>query len=68
MKVPPADCKVLSFLWRENNTDPISVYEYGRHISGAKSSPTCVNYALQQVGRDSRDDNEMVAKLINRNF
>ena len=68
VKVPPADCKVLRFLWRENNTEPISVYEYGRHIFGAKSSPTCVNYALQQVGRDSRDDNGMVANLINRNF
>ena len=43
------------------------MYEYGRHIFGAKSSPTCVNYALQQVGRDSRDDNGMVANLINRN-
>ena len=68
VKVPPADCKVLKFLWRENNTDPISVYEYGRHIFGAESSPTCVNYALQQVGRDCRDDHGMVAKLINRNF
>ena len=68
VKVPPADCKVLIFLRRENNTEPISVYEYGRHICGAKSSPTCVNYALQQVGRDCRDDHGMVAKLINRNF
>ena len=39
--------KVLRLLWRENNTDPISVYEYGRHIIGAKRSPACVNYALQ---------------------
>ena len=68
VKVPLADCKVLRFLWRENNTDPISVYEYGRHIFGAKRSPTCVNYGLQQVGRDSGDDIEMVAKLINRIF
>ena len=68
VKVPPADCKVLRFLWRENSTDPISVYEYGRHMFGAKSSPACVNYALQQVGRDSRDDNGMVANFINRNF
>ena len=44
------------------------MYDHGRHIFGAKSSPTCVNYALQQVGRDCRDDNGMVAKLINRNF
>ena len=68
VRVPPTDCKVLKFLWRENHTDPISVYEYGRHIFGAKSSPTCVNYALQQVGRDSRDNNGMVSNLINRNF
>ena len=32
VKAPPADCKVFQFLWRENNTEPISVYEYGRHI------------------------------------
>ena len=68
VKVHPADCKVLRFLASENNTEPISVYEYGRHIFGAKSSPTCVNYALQEVGRDCRDENGIVAKLINRNF
>ena len=66
--IPPADFKVPRFLWRENITDPISMYEYGRHIFGAKGSPTCVNYSLQQVGRDSRDDIEMAAKLININF
>ena len=49
VKVPPADCNVLNFLWRESNTEPISVYEYGRHIFGTQSSPTCANYALQQV-------------------
>ena len=25
VKVPLSDCKVLRFLWRENNTDPFSV-------------------------------------------
>ena len=68
VKVPPADCEVLRFLWKERSTEPISVYAYGRHTFGAKSSPTCVNYALQQVGRDCRDENGIVAKLINRNF
>ena len=51
-KVPAANCKVLSFLWGENQTKSIFVFECGRHISGAKSSATCVNYALRQVGRD----------------
>ena len=68
VKVPHAVCQVLRFLWRESNTKPFSVYEYGRHIFGAKSSLTCVNNALQQVGRDCRYENGMVANLNNRNF
>ena len=68
VELPPADWKVIRVLWRENNTKQTSVYEYGRHIFGAKSSSTCVNYALQQVGRDCKDENGLVAKLINRNF
>ena len=55
-------------MWRENNTEPISVYEYGRHVFGAKSSPTCVSYALQHVERDCGGNKGMVASLINRNF
>ena len=68
VKVPPADCKVLRFLWKENKTEPVSVYEYGRHIFVAKSLPSCVNYALQQVGGDCKDENMRVAKLIIRNY
>ena len=64
VKVPPADCKVLRFLWRETNTDPISVYEFRGHIFGAKSSPTCVNYALQQAGRDCGGEHGMVDQKI----
>ena len=59
---------MLRILWREKNTEPISVYEYGRRNFGAKSLPTCVIYALQQVGRDCKYENGMVASLINRNF
>ena len=68
VKLPLADCIVLRFLWRESNTEPITVYEYGRLIFGAKSSPTCVNHALQQVGRDCGCDKGMVASLINEKF
>ena len=53
VKVPPEDCKVLRFLWRDNPNDPFKVYEYGRRNFGAKSSPTCANYSLQQVARDN---------------
>ena len=66
MKVHSADCKIPKTLWRKSNTETVSVM--GRLVLVAESSPTCVNYAMQQVRRDYRDDNEMVTKLINRNF
>ena len=64
MKVRPSVGNVLNFLWRESNTEPISVYEW--HIFGAEGSPTRVNYALQQVGQDCKDNIVMITKLINR--
>ena len=68
VKVPPEDCIVLRFLWRDNPNKPVKVYEYGRHIFGAKSSPTCANYALQQVARDNAQESPPITKLIMRNF
>ena len=68
VKVPPEDCKVLRFLWRDSPNEPVNVYEYGRHIIGAKRSPTCANYALQQVARDNAQESPQITKLIMRNF
>ena len=68
VKVPPEECKVLRFLWRDNPNEPIKVYEYGRHIFGAKSSPTCANFALQQVAKDNAHESPQITKLIMRNF
>ena len=68
VKVPPEDCKVLRFLWRDNQNKPVKVYEYGRHIFGTKSSPTCANYALQQVARDNAQESPQTTELIMRNF
>ena len=44
------------------------MYEYGRHIFGAKSSPTCANYALQQVAKDNAHELPQITKLNMRNF
>ena len=44
------------------------MYEYRRHIFGAKNSPTCANYALQQVARDNAKESPQITKLIMRNF
>ena len=68
VKVPPEDCKVLRFLYRDNPNEPVKVYEYGRHILGAKSLPTCANYALQQVARDNAQESPQINKVIMRNF
>ena len=46
VQVPPEDAKCLRFVWRENQSDDLSTYEYTRHIFGAKDSPTCASYAL----------------------
>ena len=44
------------------------VHQYTRHIFGAKDSPTCANYALQQTGRDNENDFPDAARAITENF
>ena len=68
VRVPPEECKVLRFLRRDNPKEPVKVYEYGRHIFGAKNLPTCANYALQQVARVNAQKSPQNTKLIKRNF
>ena len=68
VKVPPQECRVLRFLWRNRPQDKVGVYEYTRHVFGAKSSPTCANYALLQAGIDNREGHQIAAKAIKRNF
>ena len=68
VKVPPEVCNVLRFLWGDNTNEPVKVYEYGRHIFGAKTSPTCASYALQQSAKDNTQESSQITKLIRRNF
>ena len=51
--VPDCDEPSLRFLWQEEPTTNVVVYQYTRHIFGAKDSPTCANYALQCTARDN---------------
>ena len=46
VKVPAEDDKCFPFIWRENQADTLSTFEYTRLIFRAKDSPTCSNYAL----------------------
>ena len=51
--VPDCDQPSMRFLWREDPTTNVVVYQYTRHIFGAKDSPLCANYALQRTARDN---------------
>ena len=62
--VPSDDNRCLRFIWREYPEQRIEVYEYTRHVFGAKSSPTCANYALHQVAKDE----ENLVKAVQQNF
>ena len=48
--VPKEECKCLRFLWRDEPSDTVGIYEYTRNVFGAKSSPTCAIYGFQQDG------------------
>ena len=66
--VPEQDRSCLRFLWRPRTYEPVQRYEYQCHVFGAKSSPTCANYALKQVGLDNEKECPVVAKAIQNNF
>ena len=66
--VPNDDSRWLWFLWREDPEQRIEVYGYTRHVFGAKSSPTCANYALHQVAKDNPKEDENLVKAVQRNF
>ena len=66
--VPSADSRCLRFLWRDKSKQRIEVYEYTRHVFGAKSSPTCANYALHQVAKDNANNDENLVRTVQRNF
>ena len=47
---------------------PVQIYEYQRHVFGAKSSPTCANNALKRVAIEKEDEFSIAAKTIHNNF
>ena len=63
VQVPEQDRRCLRFLWRPRTNEPVQTYEYQRQVFGAKSSPTCANYALMRVGLNNEDMNP-IAKTI----
>ena len=66
--VLPAEQSVLRFLWREDPSMNIEVYQYTRHIFGAKDSPTCANHALLRTARDNNSDFLEAAQAVCQNL
>ena len=66
--VPEADQSALRFLWRQSPESPIEVYQYVRHIFGAKCAPTCSNYALLRSAEDKEMKFPIAALAVKRNF
>ena len=68
VQVPEQDKSCLRFLWRPWTNEPVHIYEYQRHVFGAKSSATCANYALKRVGLDNEKLYLIAAKAIRNKF
>ena len=67
-QVPDQDRSCLRFLWRPRTSEPVQIYEYKRHVFGAKSSSTCAKYALKRVELDNEEEYPIAAKETQNNF
>ena len=63
--VRPQDCKFLRCLW---GTEDPEIYEYVRHVFGAKCSPTCADHALQTCTNDKASYYPSVQRLFHQRF
>ena len=66
--VLPEDRRSLRFLWREDPTSDVEVYQFTRHIFGAKDSPTCSNFALRKTASDNEDQFPAAALAVKLKF
>ena len=65
--VPPEDQVALCFLWRQSPGSEAEVYQYQRHIFGAKCAPTCSNYALLRSAEENKLQFPTAALAVKRN-
>ena len=63
-----SDQRSLRFLWREDPTSDVSVFQYARHIVGAKDSPTLGYYALRRTPVENQDRYPDAACAMLNNF
>ena len=68
VEVPEHEQRFLRFLWREGPSSEIETFQYTRHIFGAKSSPTCANFVVQQTARDNVKSFPVASKAVFTSF
>tara|TARA_B110000881_G_scaffold142907_1_gene126249 strand:- start:157 stop:5301 length:5145 start_codon:yes stop_codon:yes gene_type:complete len=70
VKVTQSDRDFLRFLWWPEGdlSKPPSTYRMTTHLFGAKSSPSCCNFALKQTASDNTNCSEKVIYTIRDNF
>ena len=66
--VIPKDQPSLRFLWREDPSTEVAVFQNVRHIFGSTDSPTCANYALKRAATDNAEDFPTAAQSVQTNF
>ena len=70
VRVPKEDSNFLRFLWYPENdlSQPPVPFRLLVHVFGAKSSPSCANYALQYIANSSSNMNEDIKSAILKSF
>ena len=68
VEVPEHEQRFLRFLWREGPSSEIETFQYTRHTFGAKSSPTCANFVVQQTARDNVKSFPVASKAVFTSF
>ena len=56
------------FLWREDSTTKVAVFQYTYHIFGTKDSPTGANYALQRTAKNNQNEFAETSESVRNNF
>ena len=64
----PRTIRPVTFSVEGDRNLPPEVYQYCRHIFGAKSSPTSVNYVLHQTAKDNSSKLPLAADAIMKNI
>ena len=70
VRVEPRDCDALRFLWWPGGDLSAELVEYRmvKHIYGATSSPSVVNFCLKKTAMMEEQQNSEVANVIDRNM